>query len=173
MFGMNAKDWDASDDMDASRRRTNIHIQAINQQGRFDRALAVTDKLVIIVKDRNQSIEQLQKKLADSTGAINKLERDRAILADDALNQINKGKNVTNDVKFAAYASVVVMKQLIRDYCAVTDEAIEEVTERINAEKNKIYHECVSGALEQGELTEDPRNNPELYKKRPWYSPAP
>lgn len=173
MFGMNSKDADVVDAMDASRRRTNIHIEAINQQGQLKRSLAIGEKLAIIVDTRNQTINQLRANLENSTGAINKLERDRAILADDALNQISKGKNATNDVKLVAYASLVVMKQLIRDYCAVTGEAIEEVTERINAEKNKIYHECVAGSLERGELTEDPRNNPELYKKRSWYSPAP
>jgi hypothetical protein len=153
MYGMNTQDHNAVDDRSAARRRaaaseSAAHDDAVGQLRDQTDLMMAGGVVALGIRNHKMEMTRLQSKF-------------------DAAEDARK------DVSAVATASKRATDLLIAELAAATGESIEQISARVDRNKNREYNRLVSEWVSTDVFRVDPRLNERNYANRRWYTPTP
>lgn len=152
MFGMNSKDNDVIDDGRAARRR----VEEEEAQSASARAGAVQDE-----------INGMSAVGAIAVFQVRKHQNENARLRKQLDTVIDEEKELIA----VAYGANAALNAVVAELSVATGESKEAILKRANSVKNKTYNRQLDQWLSNNEMLLDPREDPEIKKKRTWFIP--
>jgi hypothetical protein len=152
MFGMNSKDNDVTDDTRTARRRVE------EEEART---------ASIQTSAAQEEINGMSVVGAIAVYQVRKHQRENAKLREKLDTTIDEQKELIAVVCGANAA----LNKVIAELSAETGEPRDTILKRANSVKNSTYNHQLDQWLSSNEMLTDPRDDPEIKKKRTWFTP--